>query len=103
MFKSHLVYGTFCYSRLNGLRHRVLIIRNESKVILVSQSVSWDLGFLPECKLLIMVPPTRGLGEVLLDAQQTGCLVLDPDVVPARCQFTMSRAGRMGTKNYKAD
>lgn len=64
--------------------------------------MSWDLGFLPERKLLTMVPPTRALGEVLLDAQQTEGLVLDPDVAPAHCQFTMSRAGRMGAKNYKA-
>lgn len=50
-----------------------------------------------------MVPRFRRLEEVLLDAQQTECLVLDPNVTSAHCQYTMSREGKMRTKHYKAD
>lgn len=41
--------------------------------------------------------------EVLPDAQQTECLVLDPDVTPGLCQSAVNTADGMGTKHYKAD
>ena len=58
----------------------------------LSWNVSWSPGF-----------HQAEDREVLPDAQQTECLVLDLDVAPGLGQSAVNTADGMGTNHYKAD